>query len=1033
MNRHFLKCNLRALIGAGCIAVSIIATTPAFSQQVPLRPRITAQVDNSERVSVKGSISPKARASNDVGAVAPGMQLRGVTLNFSRTAAQQVALDQLVAAQQNPASAFYHQWITPEQYAAQFGVAEVDIASIQAWLEQQGFAVESVSRSRNSISFSGSAAQVESAFGTQIHNYRGQGEPSSHFSPSTDLTIPAAIAPVVQSIANLSSFRLHSRARVQQPSLHPQFTVTGTQYYFLTPTDVATIYNVQAEYSQGYSGSGQTIAIVGQSAVVATDIANFRKALGLSVNAPSLNLVPGTGTSLVVTDDETESDLDLEYSGAMAPAAKIAFYYAGNNQNYGVMDAMQYVIDNNSAPIISISYGDCEFDTGSANLATLDSIFEQGTSQGQTIIASSGDDGSQDCAEDTNLTKLQQQALAVDYPASSPYVTGLGGTEFPAADVTPTNTTYWTSDSSNADLVSSAKSYIPEQIWNDDVASKTWSGGGGGISLYEARPVWQSGVTGIASGTYRMVPDISLASSPDYPGYLYCSSDSTSTGVTNGCSSGFRNSTASSFQYEVAGGTSFAAPIFAGLLAVINQAKGYTDGQGLINPTLYSLAGNSATYASAFHDITSGGNNCLLTAANCGTGAQTSDYMAGTGYDEASGLGSVNFSNLVAAWPKYETALSATATTLTATPTNVLSGASVALTATVKSGTTVAASGTVTFLAGSTIVGTGTVSITGTASLSLATLPVGVNSLTADYGGTTTLAASASTAVTVTVAAPTTAATTTTLTATPTKSSSGATVTLTATITSGTTAVTSGVVTFMEGGTSIGTGTFNILKTATLSLTTLPTGSDSITASYGGTTSLSSSISAPVIVTVATSSAVITVPTPSPVSAGAGATTTVTLSAGTNYIGSMNITCALSSSPGGAQNLPTCSLKPTLLEVEANGAALSTLVVQTSGTTSTAQSRPSGLNPWGLGGGSVIAGLMIFFPSRRRRMLSMLALLLVIASVGSIGCGGAAAGGSTTTVASTATTAGSYTYTITGTDTINPTIMTSTTVVITVQ
>jgi hypothetical protein len=308
---------------------------------------------------------------------------------------------------------------------------------------------------------------------------------------------------------------------------------------------------------------------------------------------------------------------------------------------------------------------------------------EQGTSQGQSIIVSSGDSGSTACYADltTNSTPTsEEEELAVNYPASSAYATALGGTEFPSADVSSSNTTYWES-ASGSDVITSALSYIPEQVWNDDSATVgsedgaeyALSSGGGGTSTLTARPSWQSGVTGIPSGNYRLVPDISLDSSPNNAGYLYCSGDSTATGITGSCSDGFRDS--SDEYLTVAGGTSFAAPIFAGMLALINQKENST-GQGLINSTLYTLAANSTTYASAFHDITSGSNECTAGSSYCSS-AGVSEYPATTGYDEASGLGSVDLYNLLTAWPSSSTSsLEATTTSLSAASSTPSSGAS---------------------------------------------------------------------------------------------------------------------------------------------------------------------------------------------------------------------------------------------------------------------------------------------------------------------------------------------------------------------
>ena len=384
--------------------------------------------------------------------------------------------------------------------------------------------------------------------------------------------------------------------------------------------------------------------------------------------------MPSSGTAAVSSGDEAESDLDLEYSSGIATGADIFFVYVGNNSNYSVFDALQYAVDTSIAPIVSMSYGDCETDYSSTDYSTLESILEQAASQGQSVVVASGDDGSTSCYGVTSLTTSQQEALDVDYPASSAYATGLGGTEFPSSDVSSSNTTYWQS-ASGSDVIGSALSYIPEQVWNDDSSSNGLSAGGGGVSGLTARPSWQSGVNGIPSGSYRLVPDISLDSSPNNAGYLYCTSDSSSwsSGQQASCNSGFRDS---STQYlTVAGGTSFAAPIFAGMLAIINQKINST-GEGLINPTLYSLAANSSTYSSAFHDITSGSNECTAGSSYCSASGE-SEYPAGTGYDEASGLGSIDLFNLLSTWPTgASSSLQATTTTVTAASGAPLSGAS---------------------------------------------------------------------------------------------------------------------------------------------------------------------------------------------------------------------------------------------------------------------------------------------------------------------------------------------------------------------
>jgi subtilase family serine protease len=623
----------------------------------------------------------------DAGRVASDTPLQGMSIVLSRTSAQEADLQSLIVAQQTPSSTQYHQWLTPDQFAARFGVADSDIAQVESWLLQQGFAIDSVSRSKNRITFSGTAGQAEATFGTEIHNYTSGTE--THFAPSTDISIPSALAPVIQTVTNLSSFRPKPHVRVSPIKANPQpnFTSSQSGSYFLTPGDVATIYDIKSSYNSGYTGTGQSIAVVGQSSILQSDVTNFQNASGLPVKNATMVLVPSSGTSTTYTGDESESDLDVEYSGAIGKGASIYFIYVGNNQNYSVWDSIQYAVDTRIAPIISTSYGDCETDMSSSDYTSLNGVLAQAAAQGQSVVAAAGDNGSTDCFGDTSLSSSQQMAPTVDFPASSQYVTGMGGTEFPTADVTAGNTTYW-AQAVGSDVISSALSYIPEQVWNDDTTCVQFvsSGGlplcsgGGGVSALTARPTWQTGVPGIPSGSYRVVPDISLDASEVNAPYLFCSSDYQSTGINGSCSNGFRD--ASNAYLTTAGGTSFDAPIFAGMLSIINQKTNST-GQGVVNPTLYSLAANATTYASAFHDISGGNNDCTAGSTYCNS-AGSSSYAATTGYDEASGLGSLDFDQLLKAWPATSaSSLSASTTTLTSASSSPTVGTSDVITITV--------------------------------------------------------------------------------------------------------------------------------------------------------------------------------------------------------------------------------------------------------------------------------------------------------------------------------------------------------------
>ncbi len=736
--------------------------------------RLTAEINSSSLAVLAGSVNPRAQTQNDVGRLASGTTINGITMYFKPSAEQQTDLDALVKAQQTPGSAHYHKWLTPEEYASRFGLSNGDLAEVQSWLERHGFTVDRVALSHNSIRFSGTVGQVEAAFQTEVDNYKIGNK--THFANASQLMIPSALAVVVRSVRNLDDFRPRPLVRFHKDlaiTAKPDFTSSQSGSDYLTPKDVATIYDINAAYNDGYNGIGQSVAVVGQSEISVSDIENFQNATGLTAIDPTVVLVPGSGTAAISSGDEAESDIDLEYSGGIAKGATIYLVYVGNNQNYSVWDSIQYAVDTDIAPIISVSYGACEPDMSSSDYSTLEAILEQGASQGQSIIASSGDSGSSACYADltTNDTPTTaERALAVNYPASSAYAAAMGGTEFPSADICEVTSsssstatcgskasTYWET-ASGSDVIGSAKSYIPEQVWNDDSASAAseygaeyaLSSGGGGASIYTARPSWQSGVTGIPSGSFRLVPDISLDSSPDNAGYLYCSSDSSATGITGSCSNGFRDS---NDQYlTVAGGTSFAAPIFAGMLAIINQKENST-GQGLVNSTLYKLAADSGTYASAFHDITNGGNECTAGSSYCSSSGE-SNYYAGTGYDEASGLGSIDFYNLMAAWTAgSSTSLEATTTTLSAVTSTPSSGASDTITIAVSaqsSSITTTPAGTLTIAVDGTIKTSSLALSNGSASYSFSSTTSGTHVISATYSGNAIFAPSAG-AATVTI------------------------------------------------------------------------------------------------------------------------------------------------------------------------------------------------------------------------------------------------------------------------------------------
>jgi subtilase family serine protease len=580
------------------------------------------------------------------------------TLSFRLSSAQQSDMDLLLHQQQDRTSANYHKWLTPEQYAARFGMTSGDLAKVTAWLQSQGLTVDSISRNRNEINFSGSAGQIEYALKTQLHNYSINGE--QHFANSTDLAFPAAFSSQVLGVRGLDDF--HPKPRIQP---QPRFTSNVSGNHFLIPGDFATIYDLPSNLD----GSGVTIAIVGQTLVNHTSLANFRTAAGLptasSANFITTN-VPGTGTIQTCSGDEGEADLDLEWSEGVAKNATINYVQAGigsgadcAHRTKNVFDALQFAISNNIGRVISISYGNCEANLGTSFVLTMQQWAQEANAQGQTISGPAGDAGAGDC--ESGAATSASHGLAVDVPAAIPEVTGVGGTEFSGdASACPTGTCpaggsppdnpYWAA-SSTLNSGPSALQYIPENTWNDSTLTASLDAGGGGGSSIFGKPSWQTG-TGVPADGKRDVPDLALNASNVHDSYLVCSQDvfdtSTPPVALTSCANGFRASDNQTL--TGIGGTSAGAPTFAGIVALLNQATG-ANGLGNVNPMLYSLFANNSS-PNVFHDITSGTNKvpCTSGTTNCPAGTTSIGFTAGAGYDQVTGLGSLDVTNLVTAW-----------------------------------------------------------------------------------------------------------------------------------------------------------------------------------------------------------------------------------------------------------------------------------------------------------------------------------------------------------------------------------------------
>jgi subtilase family serine protease len=608
---------------AGILTGMLLFCFPVFAQTQASR--ISQPIDSRRMVAVSGNVPPQARPEFDQGALDPSQMLNRVTIFFQRTAAQQQALDKFLQEQQDPASSNYQKWLTPQQFAAQFGLSDADLNKVKDWLTSQGFTITDVAQGHGWITFSGSAGQISAALQTELHQYEVNGE--LHYANGTPPAIPSALSGVVAGFRSLNDFRPHRRASFHR--VKPNFTSSVSGNHYVAPDDLTRIYNLTGLYSSGIDGTGQKLAVMGQTDIKLADIATFRSVSGLPANVPQVILVPGSTDPGVVTGDLSEADLDVEWSGAVARNAQIIYVNSGN----GAIDSLQYAVDQNVAPVLSISYGDCEPHFQPSDFTFFITLGQQANAQGQTIVAPSGDDGAADCDYSTNSTPvtIASKGLAVDVPAALPYVTGVGGTTFNEG-----TGTYWTTVNNSSS--GSALYYIPETSWNDttfEIANGgSLSASGGGASTQFAKPSWQAGV-GVPNDGARDVPDIAFNASIDHDGFIICSNGD--------CINGYRYTDST---LEVVGGTSVGVPVFAGIVTLLNQKINAS--QGNVNPRLYAL---SASVPYVFHDVSSGDNKvpCLAGSPNCPNGGMIG-FTAGTGYDQVTGLGSVDAYSMVSNW-----------------------------------------------------------------------------------------------------------------------------------------------------------------------------------------------------------------------------------------------------------------------------------------------------------------------------------------------------------------------------------------------
>jgi hypothetical protein len=705
-------------------------------------------LDETRIVVLQGNSHPLARPQFDQGAAPPDLPMNRILLVLKRSPDQETALQDLLGQQQATSSPNYHKWLTPDEFAQQFGPADADIQTVTSWLASHGFQSIQVSKGRAVIEFSGTAAQVESALHTPIHRYVVNGE--SHWANANDPEIPAALAPVVSGFVSLHDFRKKpafvrsgrtGTARII-PGARPQITFTDGSHG-LAPADFNTIYNVASTMT----GSTATIGIVSDTNINLQDITDFRNLFGVPANNPNV-VLNGPDPGNLLGNAETEAVVDATWAGAVAPSATVNLVVSEDTNSTNGVDLSEiYIIDTNSADVMTESIETCEANA-SANAAFYSGLAEQAAAQGITLVVASGD-GGPDACDALTTTSGTLSAPSVNLLASTPFDVAVGGTQF--NDVASPST-YW--NSINVKSLS-AKSYIPENAWNESctVLSATcpavglWSSGGGQSALF-SKPPWQAGVAGIPSANSRFLPDVSL-SAADHDGYVLC--------VDASCHG-------ANPSFPILSGTSVSAQAFGGIMALVVQKTGGR--VGIANYALYKLAATEAlsscngsgtpalpaTGTCVFNDTTVGNTNLYSTST---TPVETG-FTAGVGYDEATGLGSVNVTNLVNKWSTAIVHQSKTSLTLNGGNTvNVAHGTPVPVSITVApvSPATGTPTGDVSLVANSTT-GQGVDGFTlnnGTVNSSTIFLPGGSYQVTAHYEGDGTFTGSDSVPVSVTV------------------------------------------------------------------------------------------------------------------------------------------------------------------------------------------------------------------------------------------------------------------------------------------
>ncbi len=580
-----------AVLTAAALPDGRAAATPAPSRATP------ALAAPAALVRLGGGRPPLPPGSTVTGVASADVP---VTVDLSLRPRDPAGLAAFIRTVDDPGSPRFRHFLQPGAFAAAFGPSPSTVGAARAWLASDGFRVGPTAPDRLLIPFTATTGQVARALGIAVDTVV---LPSGRVAriPSQGPLVPGNLAPSIAGVVGLDTVsRPHAQplagssrpaATVPGPlysAVVPQSTTTGPQPCSsavalqpsgYTANQLAGTYGFDSLYRSGRTGAGETVGVYELEPFTTSDVTAYERCYGLSVPVHTVAVDGGA-----FGPQSGEAALDIEDIAGLAPGASISVY-SGPALGSGPIDTYARIVDDDSATVISTSWGQCEPQMDPVEQATETALFEQAAAQGQTVLAASGDSGSSDCLSANTPTDV---SLQVDDPADQPWVTGVGGTSLVSAGATPTET-----------------------VWNAGGGA-----GGGGVSTDFAQPGWQSGhgvggavaaaqCASLGRATCREVPDVSASADPAHGYIVYYAGD-----------------------WTVLGGTSGAAPLWAALIAVVDQ--GLPSPVGFLNPALYACGASP----SIFNDVTAGSNDLVNPGG--------SHYLATSGYDLATGWGSPN-------------------------------------------------------------------------------------------------------------------------------------------------------------------------------------------------------------------------------------------------------------------------------------------------------------------------------------------------------------------------------------------------------